>query len=352
MQINLKLLELDTKQLSEIKKLLGYTKNIVITTHINPDGDAIGSSLALYHYLIKKGHTVNVIIPNNYPDFLSWMPESENIIIFNNDNKKKCLEIIDKADILFCLDFNDISRLDKLGKIVEKSNCIKILIDHHPEPKKYFDFIISKVDTSSTAELIYDFIIDLGDKPLITKTIAECIYVGIVTDTGSFSYSCNYEKTYLITAELIRLGVDGARIHNFVYDTFSENRLRLLGFCLSERLKVLKEYCTAYIYLTRKDLKKFNFQIGDTENIVNYALSLKGISLAALFTEKEAYVKISLRSKGNFSVNDFVRKYFKGGGHNKAAGGRSDMTLNETIKKFESVLPYCKDELNCNKNTK
>ena len=330
---------------SKVKELLNRPSNIIITSHLNPDGDAIGSSLAMYNFLLQKNHNVSVIVPNEYPAFLAWMPTCHNILIYERQ-QEKALELLNNADIVFCLDFNSIKRAEKFAEPIKNSGAIKILIDHHTQSEDNFDYVISTVKTSSTSELVYDFIVDLGEKHLINKSIAECIYVGIVTDTGSFSYLCNYEKTYLIVAELIKLGVDCEHIHRLVYDTFSENRLRLLGYCLSEKLRVLDEFHTAYIYLSAEDLKKFDYQVGDTEDVVNYSLSIKNINFAVIFIERKKLIRLSFRSKGEFFVNEFAKKHFEGGGHKNAAGGNSYLSLGQTVKKFEELLPQYRRQLN------
>lgn len=311
---------------------------------MNPDGDAIGSSLAMYGYLIKKGHEVSVMIPDPDPGFLQWLPFHSSIMVFREE-EKRCLAAIENAELIFCLDYNSLGRVSKAEIPVRNSKAKKILIDHHRDPAKDFDFMLSVIETSSTCELVYNFIDDCGDKALIDKDIASCIYTGIITDTGSFSYSCNYERTYLITADLYRRGIDGEHIHRLVYDTYSEGRLRLLGYAISEKLVVLHEYHTAYIYLSKEDLDRFDYRVGDTEDIVNYGLSVEGINLAALFSERDGVVRISLRSKGNFSVNDIAHKYFNGGGHVNAAGANSYLSLEETVRIFVELLPAYKEKL-------
>ena len=331
--------------ITELAIILETPKEIVISTHVNPDGDALGSSLAMFNYLSKKGHKVNVIVPNNYPDFLSWLPGSNNIIILENQ-LDKCNKLIRNADIIFSLDYNSLDRVKKIKDEIINSDAIKVLIDHHPNPEMdQFNFVYSTTNTSSASELVYEVICKLGDKKLIDIKIAECIYTGIITDTGSFSYLCNNENTYLIAGNLIKLGVDGENIHRLVYDDFSANRLKLLGYCLSEKLKVIDEYSTAFIYLSAADLKKFNYQVGDTEDVVNYPLSMKNIKMSALFTEKENVVRISFRSKGDFHVNEIAKEHFEGGGHKNAAGGDSYLSLEDTISKFEKLLPLYKKEL-------
>jgi phosphoesterase RecJ-like protein len=335
---------LQKSELARIITLLKTPRKILITTHTNPDGDAIGSSLAMYGYLKKKGHDVAVMIPDPDPAFLHWMPFHKSILVFR-DQQELGLAAIENAEVIFCLDYNSLRRVSDAEQPLRNSRAIKILIDHHRDPAADFNHMISVIETSSTSELVYHFIDGCGDKDLIDKDIAGCIYAGIITDTGSFSYSCNYEKTYLITADLYRKGIDGEHIHRLVYDTYSEGRLRLLGYSISEKLVVLHEFHTAYIYLSKEDLDRFDYQVGDTEDIVNYGLSVAGINLAALFSERDGVVRVSLRSKGNFSVNDIAHKYFNGGGHVNAAGANSYLSLEETVRIFVELLPVYKEKL-------
>lgn len=334
----------DSHTLEQIKGILSQSSNILITIHYNPDGDAVGSALALYHYLIKRGHKVNILIPNDVPQFLLWMPGMQDAIIYFHKSKLAD-QLIKEAKVIFCLDYNAFSRVVSFEKQLTEAKGIKILIDHHIEPEKQFDFALSVVKVSSTSELIYDFICSLGDRSIIDNNIGANLYVGMMTDTGSFSFACNYPHTFETVADLIRIGIDTEQIHRLVYDTYSESRMRLLGYCLSEKLVVLKEYCTAYISLTAEDLKRFSFQPGDTEGVVNYALSIKDVTMAALFTEKKECIRISFRSKCDFSVNDFARKHFGGGGHRNASGGDSYISMEETLTKFTSLLPDYKDAL-------
>lgn len=308
-----------------------------MTSHTNPDGDAIGASLALYHFFKALGHPVDVLVPNQFPDFLKWMEGQDQILIYKT-NKEKCDRAFENADFIFSIDYNAPSRLGDAEQVFLKSQGKKILIDHHAEPaSKFYDYVFSTINTSSTSELIYFFITQY-DPSLLTRTMAECIYAGIMTDTGSFSYACNSETTFRVTAELYKTGIDGVTINRLVYCTYSEQRLRLLGYALSEKLRVLHPFSTAYMFLSKEELKRFDFKVGDTEGLVNYALSIKGMKFAAIFVEKEDKVRISLRSVGNFSVNDFARRHFEGGGHLNAAGGDSYLSLEETIGKFESLL--------------
>lgn len=330
---------MDNKLIRPVKKLLSdKSVKIVIVSHVNPDGDAIGSSLGLYHYLQNSGYkNIDIISPNGFPDFLKWMPGTDKIIIGTKSTSISTIKI-KEAEVIFCLDFNDIQRTEDLSNRLQKAKGYKILIDHHPDPKPHFDHVISRVSSSSTAELIYELILLMENENAIDKNVAECLYAGIVTDTGSFSYSCNNFRTYEIISHLMKLGIDGESIHRQIYDTYSEDRMRLLGHCLGPNLVVLHKYNTAYIYLSAEDLKRFNYQEGDTEGVVNYGLSIEGIRLAAIFIEKKENIKISFRSEGDVNVNNLARKYFNGGGHRNAAGGNYKDTLNNTIQYFEGVV--------------
>lgn len=337
---------LNTIQISELKKLLSNKLKIAVTSHNNPDGDAIGSSLAVTRYLKKKGHDVVAIVPNNFPGFLSWLPGSEDIMIYNK-SAKAAQNIIMEADLIFCLDYNAINRFGPAAEIIERSSAKRILIDHHINPElESFDYCLTKTNTSSTGELIYDFIDLLGDTALIDKEIAEAIYTGIVTDTGSFSFAANNKKTYLVTAALIEKGIDAEQVHRLIYDTFSEDRLRLLGNAISNNMLVWDELHTALIFLTKEDLIKYSYQIGDIEGVVNYPLMMDKINMSVLLTERDNQIRLSFRSKGEFSVNQLARDHFNGGGHRNAAGGRSNINMIESIKNIKEVLAKYKEALN------
>ena len=315
------------------KKLLKNTQNIAIVTHWSPDGDAIGSSLALYHFLLKLGKKVHVIVPNAYPDFLQWMPGNKQVLNFQSQ-ESKCTKVVNSADLIFTLDFNSYKRLEKLGAVLEKTDVPKVLIDHHQQPDTYAKYYFHDVTACSTCELIFDFIVGLGSKNLIDKKIASCIYTGIMTDTGSFRYPSVTSRTHLIISELLKTGIVPSDIHSAVYDNYSLDRLKLLGFALNEKLKLIKDYPVAYFTLTEKELNTFNYQKGDIEGLVNYPFSIKGIKVCALFNETDECVKISFRSKGKIDMNKFARAYFNGGGHINAAGGKSNDMLTETENKF------------------
>lgn len=332
--------------INHIKTLLSSPKAIVIIPHKNPDGDAVGSTLGLYHYLKQYNHNVSIIAPNDYPDFLKWMPEESSILKYDNQ-KEDCDNLIDNAELIFTLDFNSLGRIGHMEEVVSNSKAIKIMIDHHQQPDAYATYMYSDVSMSSTCEMVFNFIDMLDDADKINSDIATCLYTGIMTDTGSFRFPSTTSATHTIIGQLIQKGANNSEIHNNIYDTNSYARLQLLGRALSN-LKIIPEYRTAYITLTQEELNTFDFKKGDTEGFVNYGLSLKGIIFAAIFIEshQDEIIKISLRSKGNFSVNELSRTHFHGGGHTNAAGGKSDLNLKETIEKFISILPNYKKDLN------
>ena len=329
----------------EITAELSKANNIVIVPHKGPDGDAMGSTLALMHFLKDKGHNANVIAPNEYPNFLKWLPGNDQVIIYE-ESKKLADDIIEKAEIIFTLDFNDLSRCGDMQQALEASEATFIMIDHHQEPANYADYTYSDTSMSSTCEMVYHFIERLRAKNKITPEIASCLYTGIMTDTGSFRFSSTTPNTHRVVADLIEKGAENSKIHQDVFDTNSESRLQLLGKAL-QNLKVNRQFRTTYITISQEELDAHNFKKGDTEGFVNYGLSLDGIVFAAIFIEnkQEGIIKISFRSKGDFSVNSFARAHFNGGGHNNAAGGRSEMSMNDTIVEFNKLLPEYKEQL-------
>lgn len=322
-------------------------KKIVIISHVNPDGDAIGSSLAFYLFLKKLGLEAQVIIPNDYPSFLGWMPAIQNILIFDK-NSEKSIKIINDADLFCFIDFNSPSRSGLMhNDLCHCKTTPKLLIDHHRDTD-YAQYIayLSEIETSSTSELIAELIQYQGFDKYLDDDIATNLIVGIMTDTGSFSHSIYHPETFEICGKMILPNVNYTKIHNNIYSTFSETRLRLLGFSLSNRMTILKEYKTAYIYLSKSDLESFNHQVGDTEGIVNYPLAIDYIKMSVLVTERQGMIRFSFRSKGDFSVNDIAKKYFNGGGHLNAAGGIMSCTLEHAIKKLRSILLEYKELLN------
>ena len=329
-------------EFTRLKEFLNKPQHIVITTHHKPDGDAMGSSLGLYNYLIQKGHQVRVITPTDYPSFLQWLPNNPEVIVYT-EKKVESETLIAAAEIIFCLDFNSLSRINELGEMVRKSSAIKVMIDHHLEPEGFDDFRHWSINACASAQLVYDFIVNLmEEKHLINKDVATCLYTGIMTDSGSFRFPNTTAEVHRIVADLIACGAENSKIHQMVYDNFSESRLRFLGHCLINRLEVFTEYNTALITVNKSDLEKFHITTGDTEGVVNYALSINGIRLAALIIERPDRVKLSLRSTGEFPANEICKKYFAGGGHRNAAGGFSDKDLTETVSKFKSILPEYK----------
>jgi len=321
-----------------IKSLLATPKKIVIIPHRNPDGDAMGSTLGLYHFLLKLKHDVLVISPNEYPEFLDWMPGSENVLTYEK-HKDETTKILQEAELLFTLDFNALHRVGEMETVLKVLTAPFIMIDHHQKPDNYAAFIYSDTQFGSTCEMVYNFIELLDETHLLDKTIATCIYTGILTDSGSFRFPKTTGKTHRIVASLIDLGVENTLIPNLLFDNNSYNRLQLLGRAL-QNMKVMSEFNTSYITLSQSELDSFEHIKGDTEGIVNYGLTIKGIIFTAIFIEnrEEKIIKISFRSQGDFDVNQFARDNFSGGGHINAAGGKSDLSLEETIKKFEGLV--------------
>lgn len=331
--------------IASLKELLEQPRKIIITTHHKPDGDAMGSSLGLYNYLIQQGHHVRVITPTDYPQFLEWMPGNGEVIIYT-ENTGLSAGLIAAAEIIFCLDFNALGRINEMGELVRATEAIKVMIDHHLEPEDFDDYRHWDINACATAQLVYDFIInELGNGALINKDVATCLYTGIMTDSASFRLPNTTSAVHRIVADLIDLGAVNWRIHDLVYNNSSEMRLRFLGYCLSEKLEVLPEYNTALITVTRAELEKYEVITGDTEGIVNYALSITGIRLAAFIVERTDRVKLSLRSKGEFPANDICKKYFNGGGHRNAAGGHAAGSLQQAVQQFKLILPEYKNLL-------
>ena len=337
---------MNLEDINAVSNLLSKPQNIVIVPHKNPDGDAIGSTLALWHYLKNKGQKVHIVVPNDYPKFLKWMPGHEQILNFEKENSQ-AKALIEEATVIFTLDFNHLGRIGQMEAILNDSQATFIMIDHHQAPSDYAHYMYSDVSMSSTCEMIYNFIELLGDDEKINPEMAICLYTGIMTDTGSFKYTSTTSRTHRVVAALIDKGAENTKAHNLVYDTNTPNRLHLLG-CALKNMVILEEYNTAYITLSQDELETYGYQKGDTEGFVNYGLTLHGIFFAVIFIEnkEEGIVKISFRSEGEFSVNEFARKHFNGGGHTNAAGGRSDVSLQETIEYFVSILKDYKAQLN------
>ncbi|MDP3681494.1 MAG: bifunctional oligoribonuclease/PAP phosphatase NrnA [Flavobacterium sp.] len=330
------------QDIQAIQLLLSTPKKIAIIPHRGPDGDAMGSTLGLYHFLLKNNHQPVVVSPNEFPDFLAWMPGSETVKIYEKD-KENCTKILEEAELIFTLDFNALHRTGEMEHVLAKLKAPFIMIDHHQKPDDYATFTYSDTSFGSTCEMIYNFILFLGKKEDIDKTIGTCIYTGILTDSGSFRFPKTTGTTHRIIAELIDLGVENTEIPTLLFDNSSFGRLQLLGRAL-QNMKVLTEHQTAYTTLTQDELNAFNYVKGDTEGIVNYGLSIKGIVFTAIFIEnkEEKIIKISFRSQGDFDVNQFARDHFNGGGHRNAAGGKSEVSMEETIRKFEDLVTKLK----------
>jgi phosphoesterase RecJ-like protein len=333
------------KDLKEIFPLLSEPKTIAITFHQKPDGDAMGSGLALYNFLIQFGHKVTVISPTNWPAFLNWMPGAKNVIDFEL-HTEKAEEALKQADWLFCLDFNVLSRTKSMEPVIESLKCIKILIDHHQQPQtESFDYGLSDTSKSSTAEMVFDFIVNSGHAEKINSEVSECLYAGVMTDTGSFRFNSTSADVHRMVAKLKESGLDHSQVHENIFDNFLEGRFRFFGNTLLNRMEIFYEYNTALIAIPQKDLIKYSVKTGDTEGLVNFPLSIKGIKLAAVIIDRGDERKSSFRSKGGFDVNTFARKYFNGGGHYNAAGGRNKEPLDEVVAKFKQAIKENKEQL-------
>lgn len=329
---------MNEKDIQIIQELLATPKKIAIIPHRSPDGDAMGSTLGLYHFLMKLNHQPVVIAPNDFPEFLAWMPASENVLVYETD-KINCTKILQEAELVFTLDFNALHRTGEMEHVLKTLTAPMVMIDHHQSPDTYAVVTYSDTSFGSTCEMVYNFIIALNQKQLVDKTIATCLYTGILTDSGGFRFPKTTGTTHRIVAEFIELGVENTTIPTLLFDNNSYDRLQLLGRAM-QNMKVILDKKTSYISLSQKELDEFHYVKGDTEGIVNYGLTIKGIVFAAIFIEHrdENIIKISFRSQGEFDVNQFAREHFSGGGHINAAGGKSNDTLVNTIKKFEQIV--------------
>ncbi len=324
--------------------LIQAANRIVITTHVSPDGDAIGSSLGLYHFLKGLNKSVQVITPNHFPQFLNWMDGTDHIL-WHTEHGEQTTKLTQVADLIFCLDFNDLSRLDTYSDVVKASNAPVIMIDHHEQPKDFSTVQFSDTGMSSTCEMMYEFIVACGRADLITPALAACLYTGLSTDTGFFRHACTKPSTHRVAASLIEAGANNSKITQLLNDTNSYDRLRLIGYALSNKMVYLSAYKTIYFSLTRKELEEYNYQDGDTEGLVNYGLSVADVKMSVFFKESESKIKISFRSKGDFSVQELSKAHFNGGGHFNASGGASYVSMEQTIEKFLAVLPEFKAKL-------
>ena len=335
---------ISSQDIVRFKELLVDVSQVTIVPHAGPDGDAIGSSLALYQYFKKKGITSRIISPNEYPVFLRWLPKNSEVLDYSlNPDQSK--EWLDESDLVVMVDHNSFKRSGDLEDLLRNHISPMVMIDHHPDPQENLDVVFSEVSVSSTCELVYEVIDGMGDLDLLDADIAECLYTGIMTDTGGLSYNSSHPRTYHIMADLLAQGIDKEKIHSNVYNNYSADRMKLLGFCLNEKMEVLEQYHTTIIYLTQDELKKFNYKDGDTEGFVNYPLSISNVNMSVMFMEAADMIKISFRSKGNMPVNLIARNHFNGGGHINAAGGRTHKKMDEALKLLKSVLPKYEDIL-------
>jgi len=326
------------KPIQDIFPLLSQPRRVVITTHQKPDADAMGSSLALGHFLSQFGHNVTIISPTNWAGWVNWMPGTKDVLDYEKD-RQKAESILDNAEWLFCLDFNIFHRTKTMTEKLKELTCTKILIDHHQEPDiDSFDYGISNTAKSSTCEMVYDFIVDSGHGDKINEEIGECIYAGVVGDTGSFRFSSAHAGVHSLVADLKSRGLNHGKIHEGLFDNFLENRLRFIGHVLLHRMEIFYEFNTALIAIPKSDILKYHIKTGDTEGLVNFPQSIQGIKLVALVIDRDEERKWSFRSKGEFDCNTFARKYFEGGGHYNAAGGRSSDSLEQTVEKFKLAI--------------
>lgn len=324
--------------IQDLYPLLTTPRKVVITMHQKPDADAMGSALGLYHFLIQLGHQATVISPTNWAKWLNWMPGCNKVVDFEL-TREKAEGILKEAEWVFCLDFNILPRTKHMAPLLKELNVTRILIDHHAQPDlPTYAYGVSDTSKSSTSEMIYDFIVEAGYKHLVNSEVAQCLYAGVMTDTGSFRFPAASAAVHRMIADFKDKGLDHTKVHEHIYDNYLENRLRFIGHVLLHRMEIYYEYNTALIAITKKDLLRYEIKTGDTEGLVNYPLSIQGIRLAAIVIDRDEERKWSFRSKGDFDVNTFARKYFEGGGHFNAAGGRSSASLEDTVGHFMQAI--------------
>jgi len=331
-------------KITAVEELLDKYEKIVIVTHVSPDGDAIGSSLGLYHYLNDLGNTVNVIVPNSFPDFLRWIPGAKDILDYEK-YPEFAQKLINEAELIFCLDFNVPKRSYHLGSFIEVAPAKKVMVDHHPEPADFCDVVISYPEISSTSELIFRLICRMGDFEVMSHESATAIYTGMMTDTGAFTYNSNSAEIYYIIGELLKKGINKDQIYSNVYHNYSEDRYRMLGYTLCEKMKIYPEYNSALIWLTNEEQSRYHVKKGDTEGFANLPLNIKGIIFSVFIREDNDFIKISFRSQGDFPSNKFAAQCYNGGGHLNASGGEFYGTMEEAIAIFEKALPEFGDLL-------
>ncbi len=338
-------MKIDQTKIETLKELLAKPCNVVIVSHTNPDGDAIGSSLALAHVLRGMGHTTTCIVPNAFPYYLRWTPESEQIIIYRKDEEHRSEAAIAVADVIICADMNNMSRLDNLSDaIATNTRAKRVLIDHHLSPAEGFNLLFSYPDASSTAYVTYSIIEQAFGVECISQTVATQLYIGIMTDTGNFAFSSLTPDLFRAVATLVETGIDVPTIYNNVYNSFTEGRARLFGYTINRKMKTLLNGRVAYLSLTEDEMRKYWFQQGDSEGFVNYPLTVKKVKMSAMFSEQHDFIRVSLRSRGSVDVDQFARRYFNGGGHRNAAGGKSFVSMAETIQHYIDAVNEYREE--------
>lgn len=337
----------NAENISKCKEIFDHSSRVAIVVHVNPDGDAMGAGMAVALVARQMGKEVMLVSPTKVASYLHWM-DSENLLCDYSADSKRAKDFIESADLIICVDFNGLSRVEQMGSILQDSSALKVMIDHHPDPEDGFDLVFSEISVSSSCELTLNVLLACDYSVYISKTVAELLYSGIITDTGSLSHNSSSYLTYLAVAELLKMGADKEFVHDKLFFTNSESRLRLLGHCLNDKMVVLPEYRTAYITISLADQTKFNFKQGDSEGFVNYPLSIEGICFTALFTETTDIVKLSFRSKGKFPANEFSSAHFNGGGHLNAAGGRTKECLGDAVERFLALLPQYNEKLHEN----
>mgnify|MGYP003241695045 FL=1 len=339
-------MELSHKQIESLKEMLAQPRlRIVILSHTNPDGDAVGSSLAWAEVLRARGHEVTCVVPNKYPYFLDWMPGIEEVVVFKTDTEGRAVKAIAEADVLFCLDFNAVSRLEILSETIQgNTTARRVLIDHHLQPDEGFDIVFSHPESSSTCFLVYCLVEAMYGTGAITRRMGELLYVGMMTDTGNFAFSHLTPELFRAVAVLLEKGISIPEIHNSVYNAYTEGRARLFGYAINRKMALIEDGTVAYMSLLESEMRRFQFQQGDSEGFVNYALTIKKVKMSAMFLAHRKFIRISLRSRGNVDVNLFARKYFDGGGHKNAAGGKSFLSMEETIDHYiRSVREFAEE---------
>ena len=335
-------MNIDKSKIEAFRALVAEPKNVVIVSHTNPDGDAIGSSLALAEALRQKGHKCTCVVPNSFPYYLKWIPQSKGIIIYRHDEEGRTEAALAEADVIICADMSALSRLENLSLAIASNNSAKrVLVDHHLNPEEGFDIVFSHPESSSTAFLVYNIIVALYGEQAISQTIATQLYVGMMTDTGNFAFSTLTPELFRAVAALSATGIDIPTIYNNVYNSYTEGRARLFGYAINRKMKMLLKGTVAYMSLTEEEMRRYWFQQGDSEGFVNYPLTIKKMRMSAMFSEQQDFIRVSLRSRGDVDVNTFARRYFNGGGHKNAAGGKSFVSMEETIQHYiEAVNEY------------